>query len=384
MASVSVYGLTRFTALAAGDILAAVDVSDSTQSAHGSLDSITAANFFGSVPSPIVQAMGTVVTSTPVYSATQTWNAAAVFVGLKLNVTDTSSTGASAGVVGSLLMQLQVGGANKFLVTKAGAVLAGGTDAAIGSLSGSQLVNVPSLVANTKAYVIAPAVTATLLTAFVGTSFAAPSAAGSGLTIGAWTVQATESTTALASGAQIRVNTTEAWSGTAHGCSMIFEVTPNTTAAVAVALTLGQDLSATFAGTIIGTGLATFSGGATVTSGQTLTVAGATITGLTAASVATGTFPGIYTITGALTLTAVSTHNAGLVTNVGNATIGSDGAGRLVVGNMGTTNSNAMNVLITNSTAPSGNPTAGGFLWVEGGALKFRGTAGTVSTIAPA
>lgn len=45
----------------------------------------------------------------------QTWNAAGTtFTGLKLNVTDTASAS------GSLLIDLQVGGASKFKVTKAG------------------------------------------------------------------------------------------------------------------------------------------------------------------------------------------------------------------------------------------------------------------------
>ena len=37
-----------------------------------------------------------------------------------------------------------------------------------------------------------------------------------------------------------------------------------------------------------------------------------------------------------------------------------------------------------NTTAPAINPTAGGFLWVEGGALKYRGSSGTVTTLAAA
>ena len=40
---------------------------------------------------------------------------------------------------------------------------------------------------------------------------------------------------------------------------------------------------------------------------------------------------------------------------------------------------------IANATVvPSTNPTGGGVLYVEGGALKYRGSSGTVSTIAPA
>jgi hypothetical protein len=35
-------------------------------------------------------------------------------------------------------------------------------------------------------------------------------------------------------------------------------------------------------------------------------------------------------------------------------------------------------------TVPSVNPGGGGVLYVEGGALKYRGSKGTVTTIAPA
>jgi hypothetical protein len=35
-------------------------------------------------------------------------------------------------------------------------------------------------------------------------------------------------------------------------------------------------------------------------------------------------------------------------------------------------------------TAPTSNPTGGGILYVEAGALRYRGTSGTVTTIAPA
>jgi len=47
--------------------------------------------------------------------------------------------------------------------------------------------------------------------------------------------------------------------------------------------------------------------------------------------------------------------------------------------------SGAGNIFIGNSTTiPSSNPTNGGALYVEGGALKFRGSSGTVTTIANA
>ncbi len=73
--------------------------------------------------------------------------------------------------------------------------------------------------------------------------------------------------------------------------------------------------TAGFTGAVPFAGLATFNAGATVASGQTLTVTGATVTGLTAASVATGTFPGVYTITGALTLSAALTYGGVTLSN---------------------------------------------------------------------
>lgn len=47
--------------------------------------------------------------------------------------------------------------------------------------------------------------------------------------------------------------------------------------------------------------------------------------------------------------------------------------------------SGAVVMFIANATtAPTTNPTAGGVLYVEGGALKYRGSSGTVTTIANA
>lgn len=41
-------------------------------------------------------------------------------------------------------------------------------------------------------------------------------------------------------------------------------------------------------------------------------------------------------------------------------------------------------LFVANSTAPAANPTGGGYLYVESGALKYRGSSGTVTTIANA
>lgn len=67
-------------------------------------------------------ASGTITTSQPAVSATQTWNAGGVtFTAAKVNVTDTASATAS------LLLDLQVAASSKFSVSKAGNALVAGT-----------------------------------------------------------------------------------------------------------------------------------------------------------------------------------------------------------------------------------------------------------------
>jgi hypothetical protein len=66
---------------------------------------------------PLGMTGGTVTASTPLLDLTQTWNNAGVtFVGHRLNVTDTNSAAAS------LLLNLQIGGNNKWSVRKDGSI----------------------------------------------------------------------------------------------------------------------------------------------------------------------------------------------------------------------------------------------------------------------
>ena len=68
-----------------------------------------------SFDAPLTLTGGTITTSAPIVSATQTWNAAGVtFTGFKINVTDTASAAAS------LLADLQIGGTTMFSVAKSG------------------------------------------------------------------------------------------------------------------------------------------------------------------------------------------------------------------------------------------------------------------------
>ncbi len=85
----------------------------------GTASTILYVDSSGNIANAKIVPFGTVTTDNP-FGFTQTWNAAGVtFTGLKVNVTDTASAAAS------LLMDLQVGGASKFNVSKAGRVASG-------------------------------------------------------------------------------------------------------------------------------------------------------------------------------------------------------------------------------------------------------------------
>jgi hypothetical protein len=61
-----------------------------------------------------------------------------------------------------------------------------------------------------------------------------------------------------------------------------------------------------------------------------------------------------------------------------------DSSGNLLVGMTAPATSSAKTIHLANATVPTANPTGGGVLYVEGGALKYRGSSGTVTTIAAA
>lgn len=61
-----------------------------------------------------------------------------------------------------------------------------------------------------------------------------------------------------------------------------------------------------------------------------------------------------------------------------------DASGNLMVGMTSAATSSSKTLHLANATAPSANPSGGGVLYVESGALKYRGSSGTVTTIANA
>jgi hypothetical protein len=68
----------------------------------------------------------------------------------------------------------------------------------------------------------------------------------------------------------------------------------------------------------------------------------------------------------------------------GNVDLGIGASGKISIGSTPDGNQAANNIYIKNGTAPSADPTTGGFLYVESGALKYRGSSATVTTIAAA
>jgi len=82
---------------------------------------------------------------------------------------------------------------------------------------------------------------------------------------------------------------------------------------------------------------------------------------------------------------ATGANNATLILSRTNAgeTLRVDSSGNLLVGTTSTPTTAAKVIAMGNATAPTASIT-GGILYVEGGALKFRGSSGTVTTIAPA
>ena len=61
-----------------------------------------------------------------------------------------------------------------------------------------------------------------------------------------------------------------------------------------------------------------------------------------------------------------------------------DTSGNLLVGMTTAATSSAKTLHLANATVPTANPSGGGVLYVESGALKYRGSSGTVTTIANA
>lgn len=210
---------------------------------------------------------GTVTTSQPVAAFSQTWNAAAVtFTGLRLNVTDTASAS------GSLLMDLQVGGANRFSVDKVGlintpflqstasfALVAKGTVGGISAFNGSLTLEYARM--NTSGVQLLNGATLSFAAGGSGTvDLILTRRAAANIRLGAadaaapvaqtLSVQSVVAGTSNTAGANLTITGSQG-TGTGAGGSIIFQVAPAGSSgtaqnALATALTIASDQSATF------------------------------------------------------------------------------------------------------------------------------------------
>lgn len=163
MSSAAFTDLVALTTPAVGDVIAIVDVSDSTQSPSGSTKQLTLANLF---------VRGTVTTSQPIIAATQTWNAGGVtFAGVSIAISNTASAAASlpfqvlGGAAGATnLFSVRIDG----LATVTGNMTVTGT--VTSTFSGNLTGNVTGNASGSAGSVAASAITGTTLAANVVTT----------------------------------------------------------------------------------------------------------------------------------------------------------------------------------------------------------------------
>lgn len=112
---------------------------------------------------------------------------------------------------------------------------------------------------------------------------------------------------------------------------------------------------------------------------------GTTVTAISLKAATTITTGGLTVTAGGLTVTA-----GGLTVSAGTTAVQAltatalTSSGFSIFGSMATTGATAPTLCIQNTTAPSAIPSGGGYLYVEAGALKYRGSTGSTTTIAVA
>lgn len=145
----------------------------------------------------------------------------------------------------------------------------------------------------------------------------------------------------------------------------------------------GSSTGSIFIGKDNGTAVFTIADGGASTFTQALTVTGASVTvgasgtsGKFSARATNGTDSAFFGFT--IGQTQISTTNADGIVFVSNVSIGANSTPTYGGG------SSAVMMIQDASVAPSSNPTGGGILYSQAGALKWRGSSGTVTTIAVA
>ena len=383
MAIVKITSLTVGTSTATNDVVPFVDVSDSSQAPSGTTKQITVANLFGTIPTPVI------ITST---SATQFQvkydgsNHVTVAVSSAGAVT-LNATGASASflfsdsmAVGTSTDPFGRGYTSRFAVTGSGSsaieinaatgnsaaldfgvnatrylgITVSGTSGEIGALNGATLTLATAGV--TRVTVAAASGDVTFTGALSGiTTLTATTLAGTLSTAAQPNVTSLGTLTGLTMGGALTMgaNTLALASATVSG-------TPTWSSAQAITLSTAAQPNVTSLGTLTG-----------LTVSGTVALAGATITGAPtwssaqAITVSTAAQPNITSVG---VLAALTVDAPVVLTNGGIS---------------GTFNASDASICMTSTSAPGSTPTGGGILYVEGGALKYIGTLGTITTVAP-
>jgi hypothetical protein len=301
-----------------------------------------------------------------IYDLTDTWNAGATtFNGIKLNVTDTASAAASK------LITLQTTGTEHFSVTKAG----------VGYVSGSLGVGTSSPGAMLQLNKASGA--ADLRLSVGGTLYTNIYASSSGVNILSITaiplILGTNNAERMRidGSGNVGIGTTTANNKLVldgGGLTVKFSGSPTLDLGNAFMHVVGNPSSA--GGFKLGMG---WNVGFDGTNWRTGGDGGNNGGGYIASSYGTGTLA-FYTVprTGGTSQT-ISDASFGAMQRM---TI--DASGNLLVGATAAGTSAAKVIGMANATAPTTSPVGMGQLYVEGGALKFRGSSGTVTTIAPA
>ena len=332
---------------------------------------------------------GTVTTSQPIIDASQTWNAGGVtFAGVKIAVTNTASAAASLpfqvlGGAGGVtnLFSVRIDGlvtvGTALTVTTGNLTVSSGV-AAVTNTADSNTVTLTSSHASYASATVRLLASRPSSSAFYhlyATSNAVEMAYirgdGVGLFAGGLTALSLAGTTgdldinSLAGGVNaVRLNRSGGTGGFVVFAGSTTTENLRITDAGVVTLRAGVSGITTLAITGAFTGVTSITMNGTLSNNSNFTVTSA------------GAVSGITTLAG-----------AGAVTGFSSAAFSgqlSTSAGNILAGAMATAGTTAPTFCLSNTTAPSQDPVAGGFLYALAGALVWRGSSGSITTLAPA
>jgi hypothetical protein len=160
-----------------------------------------------------------------IFDLTDTWNdVATTFTAIKMNATDTASS------AGSLLLDLQVGGASKFSITKAASITVNRNAATLPTLLTAPTLYSAGVDGSANDFVyLAGAQINRLLFIRANSTVAAPATLASGDTVGQINGGGYNGAAYVTNAVRVQWRANEAWTSTASGTRLEIVTTPNTT-----------------------------------------------------------------------------------------------------------------------------------------------------------